>query len=211
MSSVTDKLKARGAASLSDAELLTLLLDDEALANNLLTHYNHSLTALSSESEARLRMVEALGLKRARTLLLSAEFGRRVAIGQGEQMQSISTSEDVIKIFKPQLEHLSHEECWAVYLSSANRILERQMLSQGGINSTVVDHRLVIKRALELFATQIILVHNHPSGSAEASEKDIALTERIQKAAALFDIRILDHIIISREGSLSFLCERLLK
>ena len=75
----------------------------------------------------------------------------------------------MIRLFRPELEQLDHEECWAVYLSSSNRIIERQRISQGGVQGTVVDHRLIVKRALELLATQLILVHNHPSGSAEAS------------------------------------------
>ena len=77
-------------------------------------------------------------------------------------------------------------------------------MSQGGVQGTVVDHRLVVKRALELLATQLILVHNHPSGAAEASPQDRALTERVARAAALFDIRLLDHLILAREGDFSF-------
>ena len=77
-------------------------------------------------------------------------------------------------------------------------------MSQGGVTGTVVDHRIVVKRALELLATQLILIHNHPSGTAEASPQDKVLTERIAQAAALFDIRLLDHIIVARAGSFSF-------
>ena len=97
-----------------------------------------------------------------------------------------------------------------LYLTSSNRIVERQRVSQGGVQGTVVDHRLIIKRALELLATQLIMVHNHPSGAAEPSPQDKVLTERIARAAALFDIRLLDHLIISREGDFSFLREGLL-
>ena len=78
------------------------------------------------------------------------------------------------------------------------------------MQGTVVDHRLIIKRALELLATQLILIHNHPSGAAEASPQDKVLTERSAQAAALFDIRLLDHIIIAREGDFSFLREGLI-
>ena len=105
----------------------------------------------------------------------------------------------------PQLETLAYEECWAVYLTSSNRIIERQRISQGGVQGTVVDHRLVVKRALELLATQLVLIHNHPSGAAAPSPQDKVLTERVAQAAALFDIRLLDHIIIAREGDFSFL------
>ena len=114
-------------------------------------------------------------------------------------------SDDVVALFRPQLETLAYEECWAVYLTSSNRIIERQRISQGGVQGTVVDHRLVVKRALELLATQLVLIHNHPSGAAAPSPQDKVLTERVAQAAALFDIRLLDHIIIAREGDFSFL------
>lgn len=92
----------------------------------------------------------------------------------------------------------------AIYLTSSNRIIEHCRVSQGGVQATVVDHRLIVKRALELLATQIILVHNHPSGTAAPSDADRTLTIRIRDAAALFDIRLTDHIIIAREGEFSF-------
>ena len=98
----------------------------------------------------------------------------------------------------------TYEECWCLFLTSSNRIIERMRMSQGGIQATVVDHRLIVKRALELLSTQIILVHNHPSGSAEPSGQDKVLTQKIARAAALFDIRLLDHLIISSEGDFSF-------
>ena len=110
----------------------------------------------------------------------------------------------MVALFRPQLETLAYEECWAVYLTSSNRIIERQRISQGGVQGTVVDHRLVVKRA-ELLATQLVLIHNHPSGAAAPSPQDKVLTERVAQAAALFDIRLLDHIIIAREGDFSFL------
>lgn len=116
----------------------------------------------------------------------------------------IGSSNDVVRIFRPLLTEMKHEECWCLYLNTGNRIVERQRVSQGGVQATVVDHRLVIKRALELLATQIILVHNHPSGAALPSEQDKILTKKIAEAAALFDIRLLDHLIIARGGEYSF-------
>lgn len=203
MSRLSDKMAVRGVKSLSDVELLGLLLDDEPLAATLLAACGGSLARLAAEPEARLRMIGGLGLRRARMLLAAAECGRRIA-SEGIASEVIATSDDLVRMFRPQLEHLSHEECWAVYLTSSNRIIERQRVSQGGVTSTVVDHRLIIKRALELLATRLILIHNHPSGSPEASPQDKSLTERVAQAAALFDIHLLDHIIISREGDFSF-------
>lgn len=211
MRQITDKMAARGIAALDDRELLALLLDDVPTADALWQASGGSLERLARTELPRLRMLGGLGLRRARLLLAAAEYGRRVAEAQVAKAEIIATSDDVVQLFRPQLERLDHEECWVVYLTSSNRIIERQRVSQGGVQGTVVDHRLIVKRALELLATQLILVHNHPSGAAEASPQDKVLTERIARAAALFDIRLLDHLIVAREGDFSFLREGLLK
>ncbi len=203
MKNLIDKFAARGVEALDDRELLTLVVGDAATADSLFVQCG-SLSAIATEDMARLRMIGGLGLKRAREIVLAAELGRRIAGERAAEKETITSSDDVVRLFRPQLERLTHEECWAVYLTSSNRIIESQRISQGGVQSTVVDHRLIIKRALELLATQLILVHNHPSGAALASEQDRQLTERISKAAALFDIRLLDHVIIAREGDYSF-------
>lgn len=211
MKQIADKMAARGIAALDDRELLALLLEDEQAADALWQASGESLERLARTELPRLRMLGGLGLRRARLLLAAVEYGRRVAEAQSAAAEVIATSDDVVRLFRPRLERLDHEECWVVYLTSSNRIIERQRVSQGGVQGTVVDHRLIVKRALELLATQLILVHNHPSGAAEASPQDRVLTERIARAAALFDIRLLDHLIVAREGDFSFLREGLLK
>lgn len=193
-----------GVAALSDGELLSLLLGDEQMAGCLLQNYDGSLAQIASEERSRLRMVGGMGLQRARMVQIAAEFGRRIARSGEDTATVITSSEDVIRLMRPQLDTLPYEECWALYLTTSNRVIERQRISQGGVQGTVVDHRLIIKRALELLATRLILIHNHPSGAAEASAQDRSLTTRIREAAALFDIRLLDHLIIAREGSFSF-------
>lgn len=210
MQPLYDKALSRGIASLSDEELLTLLVEDPGVAASVLRSCGGSLASVAAEEPARLRMVGGLGRNRALRLLAAAEFGRRVAESRAGEADVIATSDDVVHLFRPKLQRLDHEECWVLYLTSSNRIVERQRVSQGGVQGTVVDHRLIIKRALELLATQLIMVHNHPSGAAEPSPQDKVLTERIARAAALFDIRLLDHLIISREGDFSFLREGLL-
>lgn len=209
MNRIADKAALRGMKSLSDEELLTLLVEDEQLARTLLSACGGSPARLAGEPETRLRMIGGLGLRRARQLLAAAEWGRRVA-SEGVESDFVATSDDVVRMFRPQLEGLSHEECWVVYLTSSNRIIERQRVSQGGVTATVVDHRLIIKRALELLATRFILIHNHPSGTPEASPQDKALTDKVVRAAALFDIRLLDHVIIARDGNFSFQASGLL-
>lgn len=210
MQPLYDKALSRGIASLSDEELLTLLVEEPGVAASVLRSCGGSLASVAAEEPARLRMVGGLGRNRALRLLAAAEFGRRVAESRAGEADVIATSDDVVHLFRPKLQRLDREECWVLYLTSSNRIVERQRVSQGGVQGTVVDHRLIIKRALELLATQLIMVHNHPSGAAEPSPQDKVLTERIARAAALFDIRLLDHLIISREGDFSFLREGLL-
>ena len=198
MSEASVKLLSRGVETLTDQELLELLLDDgdsERLAGALLSSFEGRLAALGYADIARLRMAAGIGLKRAARIQAAArELGP----------DPIGSSNDVVRIFRPLLTEMKHEECWCLYLNTGNRIVERQRVSQGGVQATVVDHRLVIKRALELLATQIILVHNHPSGAALPSEQDKILTKKIAEAAALFDIRLLDHLIIARGGEYSF-------
>ena len=202
MSEASVKLLSRGVETLTDQELLELLLDDgdsERLAGALLSSFEGRLAALGYADIARLRMAAGIGLKRAARIQAAVELGRRVLAARELGPDPIGSSNDVVRIFRPLLTEMKHEECWCLYLNTGNRIVERQR-----VQATVVDHRLVIKRALELLATQIILVHNHPSGAALPSEQDKILTKKIAEAAALFDIRLLDHLIIARGGEYSF-------
>ena len=216
MKNLHDQLMSRGAASLSDAELLAILVesatdqrDPEAVAEGLLTSCG-SLAGVARSELSRLRMVEGIGLKRAERMVVAAEFGRRIARATTSDVECIKTDDDVARLMRPIFEGMQHEECWVLYLTSSNRLIERQRVSQGGVQATVVDHRLIVKRALELLATQLIMVHNHPSGAAEPSLADKELTKKVKSAAALFDIRMLDHVIISREGNFSFRREGIL-
>lgn len=203
MKSIRDKIAVRGVGELSDAELLAVVIDDKELAEKIVAECG-SLAALVRMDLPRLRMLEGLGLRRAEKIACSAELGRRMAAAQTTMVDSITTSDDIVRIFRPVVEGLTHEECWALYLTNSNKIIERQRVSQGGVQATIVDTRLVVKRALELLATQIVLVHNHPSGTAEPSDADISLTRKIREAAALFDIRLLDHLILAKAESFSF-------
>ena len=217
MKTIIDKIRARGIENLTDAELLSLIVGDSGDAETLLAYSEQIIDSVGGIGElahaefSRLRMVAGMGAQRAARLAATAELGRRMAAKKALRRESISSEADVVALFRPRLEALQHEECWALLLSSSNGILEQMRVSQGGVQATVVDHRLVVKRALELLATRIILVHNHPSGSAEPSEQDKSLTAKINSAASLFDIQLLDHIIISRSGNFSFRASGLLK
>ena len=203
MQDLREKLTLRGVESLTDLELLAILLEDMALAEELIKECG-SLVNIAKMPSSRLRMVAGLGMKRAERLQVAIEMGHRVVSASNHIEEQISSSEDVIRIMHPLLKDLKHEECWAIYLTNSNRIIECSRISQGGIQATVVDHRLIVKRALELLSTRIIIVHNHPSGSATPSGADFDITKRIKEATSLFDIQLLDHIIISKTDSFSF-------
>ena len=163
-----------------------------------------NLTNIAQTQPARLRMVAGMGLRNADKIQAALEIGRRIASSPVVATDTITSSNDVVDIMRPQLNGLKYEECWAIYLTNSNRIIEQHRISQGGIQATVVDSRLVVKRALELLATRIILVHNHPSGNAVPSQADIELTAKVKEATGLFDIQLLDHIIVSSTDSYSF-------
>ena len=218
MKNLTDKIFSRGAEALSDEELLALLVaeglsDDSAveLGRGVMAECGGSLLSVVEQDIARLRMVSGLGKLRAMRLKVSSEVGRRVTQARATTFSVVASDSDVVRLMEPQLGSLQHEECWALYLASSGRVLERMRISQGGVQATVVDCKLIIKRALELLAVQIVLVHNHPSGCVEPSGQDIALTERVSAAANLFDIRLLDHVIISRGAHFSFRARNMIK
>lgn len=211
MRNIQDKLLSRGVAHLDDEELLAAFLaegatDDGAvqLAKELLAQCGGSLQRLADSDVARLRMLAGLGLRRAVQLKAAVEIGRRVAVADSQSIDTITSDSDVVKIMEPLIGALPHEECWALYLASSGKIVDKVRISQGGVQATVVDYRMVLKRALEVLAVQIVLVHNHPSGSAEPSAQDRQLTERVAEGCRLFDIRLLDHVIIARGAHYSF-------
>jgi DNA repair protein RadC len=140
---------------------------------------------------------------RAVSIAAAAEFGRRATAGNSLPVSVVNSKDDVVNLFAS-LAGLPHEEFWALYLSSGGRVIDRVRLSQGGVSGTVVDHKLVVKRAVELLATSLILVHNHPSGLPQPSSHDREVTSTLASAAALFDITVVDHVIISRSGTYSF-------
>ncbi|MBO7285630.1 MAG: DNA repair protein RadC [Alistipes sp.] len=218
MKNITDTLLSRGAESLTDEQLLAVIVAEDTsderaktLAAELMASSDGSLQRLVDGDTMRLRMVAGLGLRRAMRLKVAAELGRRVARAEAMAHDSITSDADVVRIMEPLLGTLQHEECWALYLASSGKVIERQRISQGGVQATVVDSKIVLKRAIELLAVQIVLVHNHPSGSAEPSRQDIELTERIAEGARLLDMRLLDHVIIARGAHYSFRGHNLIK
>ena len=203
MQEIHAKMAVRGIEALDDSELLALLLESPGWAEEVLRECG-SLKSVARTPASRLRMVAGLGTKLAERTLVAAEIGRRIAAANGAIEQSITSSDDVVRLMRPMLKELKHEECWVIFLTNSNRIIERTRISQGGVQATVVDQRLIVKRALELLSTRIILIHNHPSGNASPSGADFDITSKVKAATALFDIQLLDHIIVSATDSYSF-------
>ncbi len=207
---VREKLLHQGTASLSDAELLSVLLGKGEgslsaleLAERVLEKTG-SLLQLSLLNPKQLRMIEHLGIGRAVHIATALELGRRFRAQETQNKETIESDRDVIDLFQAQLAPLSYEEFWVVYLNTSNKILDKVRVSQGGVSGTIVDIRLIIKRALERLASAILLVHNHPSGNALPSEQDRQITLQLTHSSQLFDIQVVDHVIITAGNCHSF-------
>ena len=214
---IRQKLIRQGAAALTDAELLSIILRDGGkemsaieLSEAVLEEYGNNLTGLGLAGVSELRMFRGMGLARAAIVCAALELGKRRKTEESVTIQTISSKDDVVAIFKPLLAELPHEEFWALYLGASNRILDRIKISQGSSTATIVDHRLIVKRALDKFASAIIIVHNHPSGQPSPSLQDREITQQLQAAARLFDIQLTDHIIVTSGECYSFRGNKLL-
>lgn len=209
-----EKYAKNGAVSLSNAELIAILLrtgnaSESAvdLAKKLLAASGNSLNNLSDMSLRELSLIKGIGQAKAIALLTAFEIGKRIRAEKVEESLQILNSRDVVNLMQDKIAYLDHEEFWAIYLNQANRILQTCQISKGGISSTGVDTRIVIQEAVMNKATQIILCHNHPSGSVRPSRADIQLTEKLRHAAELMDLILVDHIIIHKERYYSFVEE----
>jgi len=206
-----EKFIQKGSEALSDSELLAILIrsgtpDRSALvvAQEILTLANDNLSLLAKLQFKDLLSVKGIGPTKAITLMTALELGKRRRLSEAVDRFTISSSKDAFDLMKPILEDLSAEQFWAVYLNNANKVLSQQKISEGGMTATIVDIRLILKRALELNATALVLCHNHPSGALNPSEADVSLTEKVKKAAKLMDIQLLDHIIVTDQSYFSF-------
>ncbi len=206
-----EKLILKGTSSLSDAELLGILIssgtkDKSAvdLGRELLSMANNNLNNLGKLTIADLRKLHGIGPARAVTIAAALELGRRRKLSEAEESNRIKCSKDVADIFQPLLSDLVHEEFWILYLNRSNKVITRMKLSQGGVSGTVTDVRIVMKKAVECLASGIILCHNHPSGNLNPSEADTKITQKMKEAGAFMDIHLLDHLIISEKDYYSF-------
>lgn len=201
----------KGKAVLSDAELVAILIGSGSrnesavsLSKRILSSVNNNLNALGKLSLKQLMEFKGVGEAKAVSIAAALELGRRRRAEETIELQKITSSKAVFEIMQPIIGELPHEEFWVLYLNNSNKVIFKSQLSKGGITGTIVDVRLIFKMALEHNATSIILSHNHPSGKLLASEADKEITKKLKFAGEQLDIKVLDHIIITEKGYLSF-------
>lgn len=212
-----EKLLLKGARSLSDAELIAILIgsgniEETAveLSRRILAATNNNLNELGKKNIDFLKTFNGIGDAKAVTIAAALELGKRRKEAEVFNNNKITGSKDAADYFFPLLGDLSHEEFWVMLLNRGNKILDAFMISQGGISGTVIDVRIILKPAIEKLASAIILCHNHPSGTMQASDADKKITKKIKTAAETMDIAVLDHIIIGHNNYLSFADEGML-
>lgn len=199
-----EKMMLHGAGALSNAELLAILIgsgstDESAveLMRKVLADYRNNLSELGKSGVEELCRYKGIGPAKAITLLAASELGRRrKEEGTLERLQ-IRSSEDIYRLFYPLMCDLPVEECWVLLLNQAGKVIDRIRISQGGLASTAVDIRCVLREALVRRAVSMVLCHNHPSGNLCPSREDDRLTESLRQAAVTVNLRLLDHVIVT--------------
>lgn len=212
-----EKLILKGRQALSDAELLAILIgsgnrNESAvdLCKRILSDYTHSLDSLAKCTVSDLKKYRGMGEAKAISIVAAMELGRRRSAAPAAEAVPITGSEEAWKVIAPVLSDLPHEEFWVLLLNRANIVMRKEIISKGGMNSTVVDPKIVFRAALDHGACGIILCHNHPSGSVKPSEQDQRLTRRLKEGASILDISLLDHIIVGAKTYFSFADDGLL-
>ena len=212
-----EKLVYKGKSALSDAELVAILIGsgnkDEsavALCKRILANTNNNLSELGKLSVEQLMEFKGIGEAKAVTIVAALELCRRRRGEEALEKNKITSSKSVFELMQPVVGELQHEEFWILYLNNSNKVIQKNQLSKGGITGTLVDVRLVLKNALQVGATSLILVHNHPSGTLQPSKADKQITNKLKTASASLDIKVLDHVIITEKAYFSFADENIM-
>ncbi|KJD37085.1 hypothetical protein PW52_01105 [Tamlana sedimentorum] len=212
-----EKLLHKGKGALSDAELVAILIGTGsreesavALCKRILASVDNNLSELGKLSVKQLMAFKGIGEAKAISISAALELGRRRRGEEALQKKQITSSHSVFEMMQPVIGELQHEEFWIIYLNNSNKVIQKNQLSKGGITGTLVDVRLVLKQALEVGATSLILSHNHPSGTLKPSEADKQITNKLKVAAQSLDIKVLDHVIITEKAYFSFADEAIL-
>lgn len=211
-----EKLLIKGTEALSNSELIGILIGSGTktksavdVAKDILSRAKDNLNELGKLTVKELMKIDGIGEARAITITAALELGRRRQ-ATGSQKQVIKNSSDIAHYLQAQLKDKQHEVFAVAFLNRSNKINHIEIVSEGGITGTVADPRIILKKALEHNAVNIVLCHNHPSGSLQPSRADEALTKKIKEAATLLDMTVVDHIIVSEDGYYSFADEGIL-
>ncbi|MDC0177066.1 DNA repair protein RadC [Polaribacter sp.] len=212
-----EKLVAKGKSALSDAELIAILIGSGnreesavALSKRMLQSVDGNINELAKLSVEKLTTFKGIGEAKAISIITALELGKRRQLETAMEKPKITSSVAVFNLLQPLIGDLEHEEFWALFLNNSNKVVAKNQISKGGLTATVVDVRLLFKRALELAAVAIIVCHNHPSGKLQPSDADQQLTQKINEAGTTLDIKLLDHLIITEKAYFSFADENLL-
>ena len=212
-----EKLLNKGISSLSDAELIAILIGSGSknetaveLAKKILSTVQNNLNELGKLGVEDLKKAKGIGSAKAITIIAALELGRRRKLADIQAKKKITGSKDVFDYFQPLLGDLPYEEFWILLLNRSNRIIEKHKISQGGISGTIIDVRVILKNAIEKLASSLILCHNHPSGNLQPSESDMKITSKMKEAAKIMDIQVLDHLIVTDSSYFSFADEGIL-
>lgn len=211
-----EKMISKGATALSDSELLAILINNGNqqssavdIAKQILALGKNNLNELGKLNVKELCKVKGIGPAKAITIAAALEIGRRREGSIFLQKTIVRSSKDAAAYLKTMLKDYTYEVFAVLFLNRANKIIDFQIVSSGGISGTVADPRIILKQAVQLGASVIILSHNHPSGNLKPSRADEDITHKIVKAASYLDIKVADHIIVSEEGYFSFADEGL--
>lgn len=212
-----EKLLLKGKSSLSDAELVAILLGTGTiefsavdLGKKILSSVDNNLHSLGSLTVKDLIRIKGIGEAKAVSIVAALELGRRRKEILAEERPKISGSKDAYELLRAHLTDLPHEEFWVLLLNRANRLIRKMQISQGGVAGTVADPKIIYKAALDDLASGIIVAHNHPSGNLTASQADITLTQRLKDGGKLLEIQVLDHLILAGHNYFSFADEGIL-
>ncbi len=212
-----EKLLLKGKHSLTDAELIAILIGTGNsgetavdLARKILSGNSNDLNLLGKMNVQELQKYKGIGQAKAVTIVAAMELGRRRKESKEIKMEKLTNSLEAVNIMQPLLGDLMHEEFWIIFLNRANGIIGKQQISKGGMSGTVADPRMIFKAALDQKAASIILCHNHPSGNNQPSAADVQLTKNISEGGKVLEITVLDHIIVTQHGFYSFADEGLI-
>jgi DNA repair protein RadC len=211
-----EKLSAQGRRSLSDAELIAILIGSGSrtesaveLSKRILHHYDNDLNQLGRASISELSRFKGIGEAKAISIIAALEIGRRRNETEEKAPDTIHASKDAFNIMHRYFRDLNHEEFWILLLGQSGKVIGKEQVSKGGLNGTVADPKIIFHLALQHHAASIVLMHNHPSGNLKPSQLDIQLTQKIVAAGRMLDINIFDHLIITNSGYYSFADEGL--